>query len=687
MKKISTLILSLCLLSSVSFGQYYYLAGGTGNPGGLNTDDEFPLGGGLAATWTSILGPSVATPTWSANQTIPFTFNFNASPVTGYKVSSTGVLTFTTGATTAPTATNAILPSASIPDASVCVWGLTLPGTNDNVVIKTFGTSPNRQQWVTWSSSSLGGGSSWSYWAIVLEETTNNIYVVDQRHSGTSGGITIGVQVDATTAVNVLGSPSVLPQAGTNQTPADNVYYTFIQGTQSANDAALSSLNTLPYAAAGNLNIEGVVKNLGSNAITAMDITWNDGSGPQVDNLTGLNIPTNGTYNFTHSTPLTVVAGSAYNLTVEVTLAGDANIANNTLTTSTVGLSQIPNKVVVGEEKTGTWCGFCPRGAVGLAGMESNPDFIGIAVHNADPMTISAYDAGTATYHPDFTGYPHGAVDRVIGGDPSDFNIMHPQRVTDVVPCEVKNIVAVYDAPSGQISVSADAEFFGNINGDYRMSCVITEDDIATTGSGWNQVNYYAGGSYGPLTDPVSGFNWVTAGSSVSPLAFGGYDHVAVSLSNNDILGDAGSLPAGTATVGVHSYTFADVPTSLVGDPNKAHAVVMVVNAATAEIMNAAIVPLTVIISTNDIESAFNLNVYPNPTSDAATISLELKENTEVSIEIYNSLGKKVQSKQATKLAIGEHTITFDMSALSSGIYFAKLNIGNASVTKKIQKN
>ena len=66
----------------------------------------------------------------------------------------------------------------------------------------------------------------------------------------------------------------------------------------------------------------------------------------------------------------------------------------------------------------------------------SNPnDFIGIAIHNGDAMTVSAYDANIGNYISG--GYPGGGVDRVLNGDPSDFLLMHNQRKSAIVPGEV----------------------------------------------------------------------------------------------------------------------------------------------------------------------------------------------------------------------------------------------------------
>ena len=683
MKKSISLLFSLFFMSALSFGQYYYLKQGSPgqNPGGLNTDGEYP---GADATWANILGPSVTTASWSATQTLPFTFNFNGAPVTKYKVSSTGVLTFTTGAATVPTTANNALPSANIPDMSVCVWGIEASGTNDEIMTKTFGTAPNRQQWVFFTSHSLNGG--WSYWSIVMEETSDMIYIVDQRHSGTAGGVTAGVQIDGATAISVLGSPALSPEAGTEATPADNVYYEFIQGVQPTDDIEVTTINNLPYAAAGNLNIEGVLTNLGASTITDLTISYDAGAGAQNDVLSGLNIPSAGTYNFSHIIPLSVVAGTNYTVDIDVVLANDVNLADNSGTIIIGGLTQVPAKTVVGEEKTGTWCGWCPRGAVGLAGMEATSDFIGIAVHNSDPMAIANYDAGTANYHPDFTGYPHGAVDRVIGGDPSSFNSMHPQRASALVPCDVQNIVAIYNQSTGQISVSAASEFYGTVIGEYRMSCVIVEDDIETTGNGWSQVNYYSG-TPGNLVDPVSGFDWGSASDPVVATDFGGYDHVARTLSNNDILGDAVSLPI-NPSIGLYNYSFTDVAGTVVNDITKSHAVVMVVNASTGEILNAGKSSISVITDVKTISNEnFDITIFPNPTQDFATITLNLKESKIVKMEVVNLLGEVVSSKYLGEVNAGNQRILFDGSDLTSGFYFINLSIGEEVITRKISIN
>ena len=348
MKKLFTLILSLFCICTLSFGQYYYVkvAPVPGyNPGGLNNDGEYPNGSGLTSGWNSILGPSVTSPAWSSNQSIPFSFNFNGSSVTQYKVSSTGVLTFNTGAATAPSSSNAALPSGSIPDNSVCIWGIEASGTNDEVVTKTFGSFPNRQHWVFFTSHSLNGG--WSYWSIVLEESSDRIYIVDQRNQGTSGGVSMGIQIDGSTAISVTGSPSVLPESGNSEMPSDNLYYEFVYGVQPAIDGELLTFETPSYVNVTNNIIKGDIKNLGSSTITSIDLNYSIDNGATItQNLTGLSIATFIEYDFSHSTSWWAPPGT-YSVKVWISnvngLGPDTDSGNDEITKNITVVNPIPN--------------------------------------------------------------------------------------------------------------------------------------------------------------------------------------------------------------------------------------------------------------------------------------------------------------------------------------------------------
>jgi len=77
-------------------------------------------------------------------------------------------------------------------------------------------------------------------------------------------------------------------------------------------------------------------------------------------------------------------------------------------------------------------------------------------------------------------------------------------------------------------------------------------------------------------------------------------------------------------------------------------------------------------------EFALNGN-YPNPVSGQATIEMDLPSRTDVTIEVYNTLGQRVQTIEKTMGAGSGQTVQFDGSRLASGQYFyrVKANFGD----------
>jgi hypothetical protein len=438
-------------------------------------------------------------------------------------------------------------------------------------------------------------------------------------------------------------------------------------------DMEMTAITTAPTVAAGAVSIEGTVTNLGAANITSIDITWNDGTGPYNETFT-VNLNFGDAYNFTHGTALTAVAGNNYAVDVTVVATGDADGSNDMLSTSISAVSVIIAKVTVGEEKTGEWCGWCPRGNVAMAEMAmSNPsDFIGIAVHNADPMAIAAYDSGTAGL-PGFTGYPHGGVDRMVGGDPSTFASMHAARASEIPPASI-TVTGSYDGSNVTVNVTAD--FVGGLSGDYRLAAVLLEDDVDG-----EQENYYSGGGSGALSMPNGGsmpnFDFATGAATVNPFQ---HDHVAIALADNQYNGAAGSLPA-TITVGAsetHTYTIAQ---NASWNMANVHMVGMLINASTEEILNAGKGSFPV--SVEELANNFKVNAYPNPTSGFSNIVLDVKEAGALNITVVNMLGEVVYTV-AQDLGTGSFITSVDLSNNANGMYFANISLNGKVQTIKI---
>ncbi|MBD3233194.1 MAG: T9SS type A sorting domain-containing protein [candidate division Zixibacteria bacterium] len=86
-----------------------------------------------------------------------------------------------------------------------------------------------------------------------------------------------------------------------------------------------------------------------------------------------------------------------------------------------------------------------------------------------------------------------------------------------------------------------------------------------------------------------------------------------------------------------------------------------------------------------DIPTEFRiLGAFPNPFNATTTISFELPYASDVSLEIFNVLGQKVETLANGHREAGQHTITWDAANQASGVYFYKLQMGDRIFTRKV---
>ncbi len=75
---------------------------------------------------------------------------------------------------------------------------------------------------------------------------------------------------------------------------------------------------------------------------------------------------------------------------------------------------------------------------------------------------------------------------------------------------------------------------------------------------------------------------------------------------------------------------------------------------------------------------------YPNPFNPSTTINYTIPETNNVTLKVYNVLGKEVSVLVNKKQESGFYEVSFDASSLASGIYFYTLNSGNNVSTRKM---
>ncbi len=437
-----------------------------------------------------------------------------------------------------------------------------------------------------------------------------------------------------------------------------------------ANDAKINSIALNRYGVINtNSNLVLNVTNLGSSPISNLTVDWNDGtSHSQVINVS---IAPFATLDVTHPTALNYAAAVEKTIAVNITAVNggvDADVSNNTGSKLFNSLSQASPKKVVIEEGTGTWCGWCPRGAVAMEQMYQNHpnDFIGIAVHNGDPMTVTEYDNGT-----NLSGFPGCNVDRALLDESVSANLFesyYQERIGLAVPAGLS--MTVTGTTSKTINVSATFRtVFASAN--YRLGVVIIEDNVTGTASGYNQTNYYAGGANGAMGGFESLANPVPAASMV-------YDHVGRALLGG-FAGQANSVPT-TITDGLAaSYTFNYTIPSTSNSANMS-AVALLIDNATGEIVTAEKTSLSAA-NVNELET-IGLNVYPNPASGALNVSFEAN-NGDFVITLTDLQGRVISSKEMTNLN-GSQVVTFSTEDVASGSYIVTVATNGTKTTKNV---
>ncbi len=674
MKKIYSFLFILTLLNVSINGQYYYVPGlSNGNPGGLNSDDEYSntwSGDG----WTSILGPSVSSPTWSANQTIPFSFNFNGSAVTEYKVSSTGVLTFTTSASSVPGTTNAAIPDAAIPDKSVCIWGLICSGSNDEIVIKTFGTAPNRQQWIYFPSNTLGG-AGWTYMSIVLEETTDKIYIVEQRNYNNSGTITAGIQIDGTTAVSIGGSSSYEPLVGNSSSYSDNVYYEFNYGTQPTYDVAGVSMTTFPYLVLGNapFDVSGEVINYGSSTITSMDINYSVNGGATVtESLSGLNIAMFDTYSFTHGTGWTPTAIGNYQIDIwasNINGNADMNTTNDLASGNVDVLNSSTQRTPLFETFTSSTCGPCVAGNAQLDVIfAANPNkFTSIKYQMDWPGAGDPYYTDEGGDRKSFYGVSSVPRLEIDGGWDSNPSNLTQQDFDDyyIIPA-FTDLAATYSVGGQAVQVDVTIDPLENIPSNNLVVHIAVFEYLTYNNVGSNgEIEFHH--VMKKMLPNASGTSIASLQSSVQQTVSKSYNF------NGSYV-----LPANAQTPINHSTEHSVEEFTDLG------VAVWIQDEVTKEIFQSTTGSLVAGIN-NQNEQLLSAKVYPNPVTDNATLAFHLKESGDVTVKIHNSLGQEVFESYLNNQAFGRSTTQLNTSELPTGLYTITLITNNERIVKKMQ--
>ncbi len=483
--------------------------------------------------------------------------------------------------------------------------------------------------------------------------------------------------------VNTVASADFFPVQNT-QMYVDDVQFDHVPFTVPALDAMVADIDMGAELATQSGTPTVKIVNGGSTAITSIkvDLTYNGSTTTQT--VTGINLATAGIY--TVSMPSTVLVAGSLPVTALVYEvnggAGDNTPTNDMLSEQINPVVPAPGKMVVGEEATGTWCQWCPRGAVFMDLYETKyQDFwAGIAVHNGDPMTVADYDTGIGSL---IGGYPSALVDRMGDVDPSGMSSDFFTRLQTAPKATLLN-GATWDPNTRVLNVSVRYTFSSGANGNYKSACVLTEDDVTGTGAGWSQSNAYAGGNNGTMGGYESLPNPVPASQMV-------YNHVARAIAPS-FAGMSGIFPASINAGDVHivNYTFT-LPAGW--DENQIHIVGMLID-SNGKIDNAGSADIVTAVN-NGYETGINvgiaevlnetktLTLAPNPAYGSASVLLQLKAESDVSVYVSDLNGKAMLRGEYSNLS-GAQSIGLNLNGLAAGIYNVQVWINGTMYSEKL---
>jgi len=79
-----------------------------------------------------------------------------------------------------------------------------------------------------------------------------------------------------------------------------------------------------------------------------------------------------------------------------------------------------------------------------------------------------------------------------------------------------------------------------------------------------------------------------------------------------------------------------------------------------------------------------SISLYPNPANNEARIQFSLVENADISISIYDTLGKLILKSESNVINQGNSEIAINTQNLNNGLYFLKVTSGNNEANLKL---
>ena len=519
--------------------------------------------------------------------------------------------------------------------------------------------------------------ATWFTMKMEINLTTNNWEVFID-------GVSMGSFANGETQI---ASIDIFPTQG-NQFYVDNISALHTPYVMPQLNGAMLMINPIEGLVSQERYASVEVKNLGLTTISSFDVVLNYGSTELTESVSGVSLNSFDGMTVDFNSPIILGEGSSA-LTATINNINGLNIDDDTSddskTIEVTAVKPADGKMVIAEEGTGTWCGWCPRGTVAMDLMARDFEgfYQGIAIHNGDPMELAVYDQDL-----DVSGYPSALVDRGTEIDPGDIKVDFMERILVEPSAFISNGASVN---GDSLNVSLTVDFNLAASGNWKIACVLTEDNVSGVSSGYSQSNTYSGGDAGDLVG-VDGTNWADLPGTVSASNMV-YHHVARALSPSfeGYSGFPNSIESGSTYT--FNFKFAidenwktedmHIVGMLIGADSK------IDNGSSSSIddaIAAGFVSGTNVLGTTKL-SQFDdvLSIYPNPSTDLVKLSLNIKDAATLELKIINVIGQTLASRNYGNL-VGSQILPLNVSEFPAGIYTVEVLVNGSLSTKQFVK-
>jgi hypothetical protein len=422
--------------------------------------------------------------------------------------------------------------------------------------------------------------------------------------------------------------------------------------------------------------VHGIFENIGATSVSSLKMNYSVNGGPtQSQTLTGLNVQTLDSYNYTlNAIPYTPTSNAGYTIKVWNDTINSTHMdptpANDTLSGSFTVIDTVIQKVVLVEEFNQASCDPCAEAAANVdsviygnynvvAPVRYHVSWPGVDYMNAVP--IIGTDVQTRVQYYNVTGVPDaridGSTDAYPGYDPNAVSL----STSVIQPLSQKgspfrlNVNATYDGVK-QFNITTTIKAFTAMPA-LKFFVALTDSLHYASNQSSESIPQY------DFPEAMEQMLPTVAGTSLTAFAAEGIQTVTTNWTQNHPLA-TNSLPY---------------------DSGQWRVVVWVQNTATKYVYQAAQIIPTLMLGIDEISNVVgSFSVYPNPVETTANVSFTLKNPSNVTMDVYTLVGEKVYSQDFGTLGNGINIVPLETKGLSAGMYFVTLSAGGNRVTQKV---